>query len=298
MSTQQHQGNPPTPRISLRAVTKDFQVRPAKDTPSGRVLRALEDITLDVAAGELLTLVGPSGSGKTTLLDILGGLSEPTTGEVLVDGRPVSGPGLDRGIVFQQYALFPWRTALANVAFGLEGPQFRRQGLGKEERLERAREYLALVGLGGFEERYPHELSGGMKQRVAIARSLAHEPGILLMDEPFAALDAQTREQLQDELLRIWSATGTTAVFITHGIEEAVYLGQRVAVLSSRPGRLKAIVDIDLGDRTIGAERDLRSTPEFVAYRHRLWELLHGEVASAQRAGHQKIQPDGTERAA
>ena len=287
-----------TPRISLRGVTKDFQLRPTQDDPNGHVLRALEDITLDVAAGELLTLVGPSGSGKTTLLDILGGLSEPTTGGVLVDGRPVTGPGLDRGIVFQQYALFPWRTALANVAFGLEAPQFRRQGLGKKERLERAREYLALVGLGGSEERYPHELSGGMKQRVAIARSLAYEPGILLMDEPFAALDAQTREQLQDELLRIWSATGTTAVFITHGIEEAVYLGQRVAVLSSRPGRLKAVVEVDLGDRTVGADRDLRSAPEFVAYRHRLWELLHDEVASAQRAGHQKIQPDGTERAA
>jgi NitT/TauT family transport system ATP-binding protein len=273
-------------------------VRPTKDDPTGHVLRALDDITIDVAAGEFLTLVGPSGSGKTTLLYILGGLSEPTTGEVLVDGNPVTGPGLDRGIVFQQYALFPWRTALANVAFGLEAPQFRDQGLGKKERLARARDYLALVGLDGFEERYPHELSGGMKQRVAIARSLAYEPGILLMDEPFAALDAQTREQLQDELLRIWSTTGTTAVFITHGIEEAVYLGQRVAVLSSRPGRLKAVVDVDLGDRTVGVDRDLRSDPDFVAHRHRLWELLHDEVVSAQRGGHQKIQPDGTERAA
>lgn len=280
-----------TSSIELRHVTKEFVVRPTKDQPRASVLRALENISLTVPAGEFLTLVGPSGSGKTTLLDLLGGLSTPTSGEVLVDGEVVTGPGLDRGVVFQQYALFPWRTALANVAFGLE-----QLPLSRRERTERAREYLALVGLSGFEERLPHELSGGMKQRVAIARSLAYEPGILLMDEPFAALDAQTREQLQDELLRIWRTTGTTAVFITHGIEEAVYLGQRVAILSSRPGRLKQVVDIDLGERK-GA-RDLRSDPDFVGYRHQIWNLLHDEVERAQRAGHHKIQPDGTERAA
>ncbi|APH01272.1 ABC transporter ATP-binding protein [Janibacter indicus] len=280
-----------TSSIELRNVTKEFVVRPTKDQPRASVLRALENISLTVPAGEFLTLVGPSGSGKTTLLDLLGGLSTPTSGEVLVDGEVVTGPGLDRGVVFQQYALFPWRTALANVAFGLE-----QLPLSRRERTERAREYLALVGLSGFEERLPHELSGGMKQRVAIARSLAYEPGILLMDEPFAALDAQTREQLQDELLRIWRTTGTTAVFITHGIEEAVYLGQRVAILSSRPGRLKQVVDIDLGERE-GA-RDLRSDPDFVGYRHQIWSLLHDEVERAQRAGHHKIQPDGTERAA
>ncbi|EKA59938.1 ABC-type nitrate/sulfonate/taurine/bicarbonate transport systems, ATPase component [Janibacter hoylei PVAS-1] len=280
-----------TSSIELRHVTKEFVVRPTKDQPRASVLRAVEDISLTVPAGEFLTLVGPSGSGKTTLLDLLGGLSTPTSGEVLVDGEAVTGPGLDRGIVFQQYALFPWRTALANVAFGL-----KQLPLTRKERTERAREYLALVGLSGSEDRLPHELSGGMKQRVAIARSLAYEPGILLMDEPFAALDAQTREQLQDELLRIWRTTGTTAVFITHGIEEAVYLGQRVAILSSRPGRLKQVVDIDLGDRE--GERDLRSDPDFVGYRHQIWSLLHDEVERAQRAGHHKIQPDGTERAA
>lgn len=280
-----------TSSIELRHVTKEFVVRPTKDQPRASVLRAVEDISLTVPAGEFLTLVGPSGSGKTTLLDLLGGLSTPTSGEVLVDGEAVTGPGLDRGIVFQQYALFPWRTALANVAFGLE-----QLPLTRKERTERAREYLALVGLSGSEDRLPHELSGGMKQRVAIARSLAYEPGILLMDEPFAALDAQTREQLQDELLRIWRTTGTTAVFITHGIEEAVYLGQRVAILSSRPGRHKQVVDIDLGDRE--GERDLRSDPDFVGYRHQIWSLLHDEVERAQRAGHHKIQPDGTERAA
>lgn len=280
-----------TSSIELRHVTKEFVVRPTKDQPRASVLRAVEDISLTVPAGEFLTLVGPSGSGKTTLLDLLGGLSTPTSGEVLVDGEAVTGPGLDRGIVFQQYALFPWRTALANVTFGLE-----QLPLTRKERTERAREYLALVGLSGSEDRLPHELSGGMKQRVAIARGLAYEPGILLMDEPFAALDAQTREQLQDELLRIWRTTGTTAVFITHGIEEAVYLGQRVAILSSRPGRLKQVVDIELGDRE--GERDLRSDPDFVGYRHQIWSLLHDEVERAQRAGHHKIQPDGTERAA
>jgi NitT/TauT family transport system ATP-binding protein len=277
--------------IELRGVTKEFALRPTRDQPEARTLVALDDVSLEVPRGEFLTLVGPSGSGKTTLLDLLGGLSRPSRGSVLVDGREVTGPGLDRGIVFQQYALFPWRTTLANVTFGLE-----QQGLGRRERAERAREHLALVGLEGFEDRYPHELSGGMKQRVAIARSLAYQPGILLMDEPFAALDAQTREQLQDELLRIWRATGTTVVFITHGIEEAVYLGQRVAVLSSRPGRLKALVDIDLGDRR--TTTDLRSDPRFVHYRHEVWSLLHAEVRRAQDAGHLKIQPDGTERAA
>ena len=277
--------------IELRGVTKEFALRPTKEQAQARTLVALDDVSLQVPRGEFLTLVGPSGSGKTTLLDLLGGLSRPTSGSVLVDGTEVTGPGLDRGIVFQQYALFPWRTTLANVTFGLE-----QQGLSRKERNERARENLVLVGLQGFEDRYPHELSGGMKQRVAIARSLAYQPGILLMDEPFAALDAQTREQLQDELLRIWRATDTTVVFITHGIEEAVYLGQRVAVLSSRPGRLKALVDIDLGDRE--STTDLRSDPRFVHYRHEVWTLLHDEVRRAQDAGHLKIQPDGTEKAA
>jgi NitT/TauT family transport system ATP-binding protein len=277
--------------IELRGVTKQFALRPTKDQPQTRTLVALDDVSLQVPRGEFLTLVGPSGSGKTTLLDLLGGLTRPTSGSVLVEGAQVTGPGLDRGIVFQQYALFPWRTTLANVTFGLE-----QGGLSRRERNERARDNLALVGLEGFEERYPHELSGGMKQRVAIARSLAYQPGILLMDEPFAALDAQTREQLQDELLRIWRATDTTVVFITHGIEEAVYLGQRVAVLSSRPGRLKALVDINLGDRE--STTDLRSDPRFVHYRHEVWTLLHDEVRRAQDAGHLKIQPDGTEKAA
>ena len=260
------------PKISLRGIVKRFDVRPTKEQPQGSVLTAVDGLTLDVSPGEFLTVVGPSGSGKTTVLDLLAGLSTPTEGEVLVDGAPVRGPGRDRAVVFQQYALFPWRTAQANVEIGLEDT-----GLPRHERAERARKYLTLVGLAGFEDRYPHELSGGMKQRVAIARALAFEPDVLLMDEPFAALDAQTREQLQDELLRIWRATGKTIVFITHGIDEAVYLGQRVAVLSARPGRLKDQIRIDLPEHD--DDTDVRSTPAFVEARHRLWKLLH-ETAS------------------
>lgn len=280
-----------TAKISLRNVTKEFTVRATKTSPAGR-LTAIDSLTLDVHDGEFLTLVGPSGSGKTTLLDLLAGLSAPTSGDVLVDGTPVTGPGKDRAVVFQQYALFPWRTASANVSIGLEGVGQDGKKLNRRERAAKAKEYLALVGLAGFEDRYPHELSGGMKQRVAIARSLAYQPDVLLMDEPFAALDAQTREQLQDELLRIWKATGKTIVFITHGIDEAVYLGQRVAVLSARPGRLKEIVDIAIPDRD--GDQDIRSNPAFVEHRHQVWTLLHDEVRKAQDAGHRKILPDGS----
>lgn len=256
------------PKLRLENVTKQFDVRGMKDT-----FTAIDDIDIDVADGEFLVLVGPSGCGKSTLLDLLGGLSEPTSGRILLDGKPVTGPGLDRGIVFQQYALLPWRTARHNIEFGLEA-----KGLPTKERHEIAEHYLELVGLDGFGDRYPHELSGGMKQRVAIARSLAFDPEVLLMDEPFAALDAQTRESLQDELLRIWKATGKTILFITHGIDEAIYLGQRVAVLTSRPGRVKTFVDIDI-DRS---GEDVRSSEEFRRYRHRIWTLLHGEVERAQ----------------
>ncbi len=280
-----------TSKISLRNVTKEFTVRATKTTAATR-LTAIDSLSLDVRDGEFLTLVGPSGSGKTTLLDLLAGLSNPTSGEVLVDGKPVTGPGKDRAVVFQQYALFPWRTASANVSIGLEGVGPEGKKLNRRERAAKASEYLALVGLAGFEDRYPHELSGGMKQRVAIARSLAYEPDVLLMDEPFAALDAQTREQLQDELLRIWKATGKTIVFITHGIDEAVYLGERVAVLSARPGRLKEIVDINIPDRD--GDEDIRSHPAFVEHRHQVWTLLHDEVRRAQDAGHRKILPDGS----
>ncbi|WP_371481489.1 ABC transporter ATP-binding protein [Kitasatospora sp. NBC_00315] len=265
-----------TAHISFRKVTKTFPVRGRAGGRRASEFTALDAVELDVAKGEFLAVVGPSGCGKSTLLDLLGGLTAPTSGEILLDGRPVTGPGVDRSIVFQQYALLPWRTAQGNVEFGLEAT-----GVPRRQRAARAREYLDLVGLTGFEDRHPHELSGGMKQRVAIARSLAYDPDVLLMDEPFAALDAQTRESLQDELLRIWQRTGKTVVFITHGIEEAVYLGGRVAVLTSRPGRVKEVVPIDLGERAAG--QDLRSSPEFANYRRRIWSLLHDEVSRAQQ---------------
>jgi NitT/TauT family transport system ATP-binding protein len=259
------------PGISLQGVRKEFVVRAGAGRATQRFV-ALDDITLDVQDGEFLTLVGPSGCGKSTLLDLLGGLAEPTAGRILLDGEPVRGPARDRGVVFQQYALYPWRTALQNVEFGLEiaaeAPRIRR---------ERARHYLGLVGLQGFEQRYPHELSGGMKQRVAIARSLAYEPRVLLMDEPFAALDAQTRENLQLELLRIWRATGKTIVFITHGIDEAIVLGQRVAVMSARPGRIRTVIDVPAALKQDG--EDVRSLPLFGEVRHAIWSLLHAESA-------------------
>jgi NitT/TauT family transport system ATP-binding protein len=260
-------------KISFQAVRKEFLVR--DDDGAAKRFIALEDITLDVRDGEFLALVGPSGCGKSTLLDLLGGLTAPTEGAILLDGRPIAGPGRDRGIVFQQYALFPWRTAAENIQFGLE-----IAGVGARERRERALHYLDLVNLSAFANRYPQELSGGMKQRVAIARSLAYEPQVLLMDEPFAALDAQTRETLQAELLSIWRTTGKTIVFITHGIDEAIVLGQRVAVMSARPGRIRHVFAIP---ETLHSEtEDVRSLPLFGEVRHEIWTLLREEVSRNQ----------------
>ena len=255
--------------IDLRHVSKTYK----SWSPLGGLL-ALDDISLQVGQGEFLALLGPSGCGKSTLLHVVAGL-EPAVGELLVQGKKITGPGLDRGVVFQDYALFPWRTVLDNVAFGLE-----MRKLPRPERLARAHEYVKLVGLEGFEERYPAQLSGGMKQRVAIARALAFDPEVLLMDEPFAALDAQTREILQAELLRIWEQTSKTIMFVTHSIDEAVFLSQRVVVMTARPGRIKQIVDVDLPwPRT---ENDVRSSPSFALLRHRIWELLAAEVEKAQ----------------
>ncbi|MDI2027834.1 ABC transporter ATP-binding protein [Saccharopolyspora sp. TS4A08] len=247
--------------IVLDGVTRSFRGRDSEIT-------ALDGIDLHIASGELAVIVGPSGSGKSTLLDLLAGLDSPTRGQIRIGGKPVTGPGLNRGVVFQQYALLPWRTAQANVELGLEANSAPRA-----QRRERAREYLDLVGLSEFAGHYPHQLSGGMRQRVAIARSLAFDPDVLLMDEPFGALDAQTRERLQEELLGIWRRTGKTIVFITHDIDEAVYLGRKVTVLTSRPGRVQDTVDIDLAERT--SREDALRRPEFAEHRHRVWSLLH-----------------------
>jgi NitT/TauT family transport system ATP-binding protein len=264
------------PKIRFENIRKEFPVKSRDGNRKPSRFTALDGIDLEIGAGEFVVLVGPSGCGKSTLLELLGGLARPTAGRILLDGEPITGPGLDRGIVFQQYALLPWRTARGNVEFGLEAT-----GVPRRRRAALAREFLELVGLAGFEDHHPHELSGGMRQRVAIARSLAYDPDVLLMDEPFAALDAQTRESLQDELLRIWQRTGKTVVFITHGIDEAVRLGQRVAVMTSRPGRIKEIVPVSLGSRT--TTDDLRSSPEFARHRHLIWSLLHDEVVRAQQ---------------
>ncbi|MET0387126.1 MAG: ABC transporter ATP-binding protein [Polyangiales bacterium] len=252
-----------------------------QDGPAAQSFTALQDISFEVQAGEFMVIVGPSGCGKSTLLDLLGGLTKPTDGQILLDGKPITGPGLDRGIVFQQYALFPWRTALGNVEFGLEAKR-----IPPKQRTEIARDFLSRVGLSGFENRYPHELSGGMKQRVAIARALAYDPEVLMMDEPFAALDAQTRELLQAELLGLWEKTRKTILFITHGIDEAIYLGQRVAVMTSRPGRIKTILEVPKELRAAGT--DLRGTPEFGRLRQELWELLRDEVLAAQEEERQR----------
>jgi NitT/TauT family transport system ATP-binding protein len=204
-------------------------------------LLALDHINLEVRAGEFVCIVGPSGCGKSTLLHLIAGLHVQTSGQVLVDGHPVQGPGTDRILIFQEHGLFPWLTVAENVEFGM-----KMKGMGKAERTEKMRHYLRLVHLAKFEKSYIHQLSGGMRQRVAIARALATEPDVLLMDEPFGALDAQTRDLLHDELERIWSDTGRTIIFVTHNVREAVRLGDRVVLLTFRPGRVKGEFPVEL----------------------------------------------------
>src|SRR6202167_68267 len=208
--------------------------RPAR----GRAVRALSDVSLEVRPREFLALLGPSGCGKSTLLYLVGGFLPTERGRIEVEGKPVKKPGPDRGIVFQHFALFPWKTVRGNILYGLE-----RQGLPRPEREKRAQYFIDLVNLNGFEDSYPSQLSGGMKQRAAIARTLAIDPNILLMDEPFGALDAQTRSLMQVELLRIWEQSRKTVIFVTHDVQEAVFLAGRIAVMSARPGHIKEIVE-------------------------------------------------------
>ena len=237
-----------------------------------RYVPVLAGIDLDVFAGELVAIVGPSGCGKTTFLNAVDGLAPVTVGEILMDGKPIAGPGPDRALVFQHDSLFPWRTVLHNVTYGLE----LQRKLDRRAMRERALGLIELVGLSGFAEHYPHELSGGMRQRVNIARALAVEPELLLLDEPFAALDAQTREFMQVELLRILARARTTALFITHQINEAIFLSDRVVVFSARPARIKDIVEIDLpAARTL----ELKHQAAFVELERRVWRLIEEEVA-------------------
>ncbi|MFO1217361.1 MAG: ABC transporter ATP-binding protein [Burkholderiaceae bacterium] len=249
--------------LSIRGVERRF------DT-----MLALRATDLDVAENDFITILGPSGCGKSTLLRIVAGLDRQTAGDVLLDGRRIEGPGADRGMVFQSYTLFPWLTVLDNVCFGL-----RERGLPREEQLTIANGFIGKVGLKGFEQHYPKQLSGGMQQRTALARALANNPRMLLMDEPFGALDHQTRELMQELLLGIWEAERKTVLFVTHDIDEAVFMASRVVVMSARPGRIKL-------DRTVALPHPrhyaMKTTPEFAALKAELTEAVRDEVRAAQ----------------
>ena len=241
--------------------------------PSGRPVQALERLNLDIATDEFVVIVGPSGCGKSTLLYLLGGFLSLETGEILVDGRKVTKPGPDRGIVFQHFALFPWKTVRQNVLYGLE-----RKKMSGSHRRELAQKYIDLVKLTGFEDSWPAQLSGGMKQRVAIARTLATDPDVLLMDEPFGALDAQTRGILQEELLAIWGSRRKTVLFVTHDVNEAVLLADRVLVMSARPGRIKSTIKIKLPrPRT----SEVALSTQFVDHCREIWDLVREEALKA-----------------
>jgi NitT/TauT family transport system ATP-binding protein len=249
-------------KLRIDNLTKRYYVE-----RDGRQVLALSDVSLSVADGEFLAIVGPSGCGKTTLLNIVAGLLSYDAGAVAIDGRRIDGPGVDRSVVFQHSSLLPWRTIAGNVRYGME-LQKRFDAATMRERTDY---FIRLVGLAGFEKHYPSELSGGMQQRVNLARALASDPAVLLMDEPFAALDAQTREHMQAELLKIWSQAKKTVVFITHQINEAVYLADRVAVMSPRPGRLKGVFDIPFArPRALSIKRD----PRFVQTEDAIWQMV------------------------
>ena len=252
--------------LEVRRLSKIFF---EQNDPRKPGLVALYNISLTIRKNEFVSLLGPSGCGKTTLIRIIAGLLTADRGDVLVNSQTVNSPGRDRCMVFQQFGLLPWRTVLSNVEFGLE-----IDGVPREERRALAEKYLELVGLKGFENYYPHQISGGMQQRVGIARALSKQPEILLMDEPFGAVDAQTREQLQEELLKIWAQTETTVVFVTHSIDEAVYLSDRVVVMQARPGRIKEEVKIELPRPRW--EGDIKADPRFAQLRARLRDSLRG----------------------
>jgi NitT/TauT family transport system ATP-binding protein len=255
------------PKIKIRQVSKSYA------TDRGAVL-ALRDVDLDVGDGEFVTIVGPSGCGKSTLLYIVGGFL-PAAGQVLVDGNAVDGPGTDRGVVFQEYALFPWLTVRANIGYGLE-----RQSVPALQRAQIIERLINVIGLNGFEDHYPRELSGGMKQRVAIARTLACEPAILLLDEPFGALDAQTRETMQDELLRLWLASRKTVLMVTHDVTEAVSLSNRICVMSARPGQIVEEFKVDL-DRGKSRE-EIFLSDAFNHLRNKVWLSVRKQVLAAE----------------
>ncbi len=254
------------PKLVVDRVSKGYRLE-----REGRDVLAFEEVSLAVEEGEFVAIVGPSGCGKTSLLNVVAGLLPFEGGSVAIDGRPVAGPGTDRAVVFQHPSLLPWRTVSGNVRYGME----MQRRFDRETMRERVERFVKLVGLDGFQRRYPSELSGGMQQRVNLARALACDPAVLLMDEPFAALDAQTREIMQSELLKIWAESRKTVLFITHQINEALYLADRVVVLGARPGRVKAVFDVPFGrPRLLALKRD----PRFLELEDPIWRLLEVEA--------------------
>ena len=267
------------PRGIIRRMTELLRIAGVSRvfaSPQGRPMPALEATDLAVAENDFVTVLGPSGCGKSTLLRIVAGLDRPTAGTVTLDGRPVAGPGADRGMVFQSYTLFPWLDVLGNVCFGL-----RERGLARSEQEARAAHFIEEVGLRGFERHFPKQLSGGMQQRTAIARALANDPRILLMDEPFGALDHQTRELMQELLLGIWEGQKKTVLFVTHDIDEAIFMGSRVVVMSARPGRIKTERPVPFAHPR---HWSLKTSPEFARVKGELMEQVRAEVLAAQAA--------------
>lgn len=255
-------------KVSIQGIEKKYNTR------KGEVV-ALNGVNFDIKENEFICVIGPSGCGKSTLLNIIAGLLEPTAGQILVDGKPIQGTGTDRGVVFQQYALFPWLTVKKNVEFGL-----KLKGLSKDECDSMAMKYLKMVELEKFADSYPKELSGGMKQRVAIARAYAMNPEVLLMDEPFGALDAQTRTQLQTELLKAWQEENKTCFFVTHDIEEAIVLATRVVIMSARPGRIKEVVDIDI---PYPRDQETKMSERFIELKNHIWGQVYQEYLEVRK---------------
>ena len=257
-----------SPLLSIQGVSRTFV------SPKGQTTQALLPVDFDVAENDFVTILGPSGCGKSTMLRIVAGLDHPTSGRVLLGGRPVEGPGADRGMVFQSYTLFPWLTIEQNIRFGL-----RERGMPESQQKERAQYFIAKVGLRGFEQHFPKQLSGGMQQRTAIARALANDPKILLMDEPFGALDNQTRVLMQELLLGIWEAERKTVMFVTHDIDEAIFMANRVAVFSARPGRIKTELAVNLPHPR---HYTIKTSPEFMDLKARLTEEIRAESMAAE----------------
>ncbi|NLJ25811.1 MAG: ABC transporter ATP-binding protein [Firmicutes bacterium] len=250
------------PKLRVHHVSKVFEQKT-------RIVTALEDTNFDVREGEFVTILGPSGCGKSTILKVIAGLTEPSSGYVMLNNQRVNGPGADRGMVFQAYTLFPWLTVEQNIGFGLQ-----LKGIAKPQRHKIVQHYLELIGLNGFGAMYPNNLSGGMKQRVAIARALANDPEVLLMDEPFGALDAQTRTVMQELLLKVWEESQKTILFVTHDIDEAIFMGDRVYVMTARPGRLKAEIPIPIHRPR---EFSIKTSPEFMHLKAEILELIREE---------------------